>query len=565
MDVVSNGLKNLVRITATLTAIGIVLVWGKTTIASAESKYQTTQPTKTVAKNVIIFPESFRPAAERFKSFHKKYESVSSLLISIEAIDKKEKVPSRQPHFDGWAKRKPAKINIKGYKYNLALKIIAYLEKLNKSQPISSVLILGNASLVPPSYYFYENYAPPSGNNLVDDYTSWIPSDLFYASPDLDLVMQWPAGRIPVDTNEEAIHVAAKLEKWKNDWDKSWIHRYIYMGGNVTFDFRYLGEMFYLSFQQNGVFGKRPLLYFESAGDFSSKKALEVLTKESGVMLWLYSHGIGDGFYFPDKSLLAKDMLNLPYKKGLPLILSPACMDGGFDYHLIDVPFDQSNKISVSEAIHKAPGAGIGYLGGARTNLTGATFSLGENGKLNFGKSGFMPELLLEFIKTYQAGTTRIGDAYMGAHNLFLQREGIKKAGDLAMYINYVLLADPVLSLPTPQPLQKHHYSGLTLEGAVGKNDDNVPLFPAGMKHITFKPINPSESQKTSLRVIDALKLETLVDNIVINSNAKYVFSPATDSLYLVQSYSDSGRIAWQYFWVGDSRPLSSIPPKRPQ
>jgi hypothetical protein len=520
---------------------------------------------KPTGKNLIIFSESFRPAAEQFKSLHKKYESIDSVLISVEEIDQAENKSLPEPDFDGWATRKPTKIKIKGYKYELALKIAAYLEKQGNTQSISSVLILGNAALVPPSYYFYADYTPPSGIDAVDAYTSWIPSDIFYSSPNLDLVMEWPVGRIPVDTNAEAVQVANKLEKWKNDWDKSWTDRYLYMGGNVTFDFRYLGEMYYLAFQQNGVFGDKPKLYFESSGDFTREKALDMFANENSVMMWLYSHGMGDGFYFPDEPLLAKDMLDLPYKKGLPLILSPSCMDGGFDYHLIDVPFDQSDELSIGEAIHKAPGAGIGYLGGARINLTGAEFSLGDQGKLNFGQSGYIPALLLEFLQAYQAGITRIGDAYMMAHNLFLEREGIQNIGDLAMYVNYVLLADPVMSLPAPQPFTLKPYSGLTLEGSVGVSDDNVPLFTEGTKNIAFKAAIPKESRNISLRVVDALKLETVVDNINISTNEKYVFSPATPSLYLIQSTSDSGTLVWQYFWVGDSQPLGSIPPRKPQ
>lgn len=506
-------------------------------------------------KNVILFSEPFRQAAERFRHLHRKYESVDSVLVSVEEIDKAESVPSARPDFDGWAKRKPTKVKIKGYNFDLALKIISYLEKRSRTEPISSVLILGTGGIVPPSYYFYVDYDP--GDFIYGKYTKWIASDIFYGSPDLDLEYDWGVGRIAAKTNEQALRVAEKLIRWKKDGPEAFSDKTIYMGGNVTSDYRYLGEMYYLALQKARVFGDKPSIYFESGRKFSSKQALEVFARENASLMWIFSHGLGDGFAFSDGPLWAKEILALPYKKGLPLVLSPSCLDAGFDYDLIDLPYDQDG-LSVGEAILQSKGAGIGYLGGSRINITGAEFYF-EGDLLRFDKSGDMPDLLLGFLVAYHGGKRRIGDAFKASHTSYLKSNGVKGADELAMYVDFTLLGDPVLSLPPPPAFADRPFSGLTYLERHTYDDDGVPVFSSGIKSLTLRPKAPGETRKITLRVIDAVKRKVLVRSTELKSPGSYAFSPPGDSLYLVQAVSDGGRMVWQYFWVGPSKPLESL------
>lgn len=521
--------------------------------ASAES---------TARRHVIVFPAVMRPAAQALEQFRAEFEGVSSLLVSVEEIETGPAHKFPIPKFDGWAHRKPSGIRIRGYRYELATRIAAYLEALSRDQLIGSVLLLGNAALVPPSYYFFVRYTEEPDPNLLA-YTSWIPSDIFYASGKPQLEMSWPIGRLPVDTNAEALRFVAKLRRWRSSWAPSWTSKAVYIGGNVTFDFRYLGEMYALALQRNGALGNQPLVLLESAGSFTTARARQVFAQEPAALLWVFGHGSGDGMGFADGVLRAREVAAMPFRSGLPLVLSPACLDAGFDYALIDVPFDQSDGLSLGAAIVKSEGAGIGYLGGARINLTGAEFSL-DRGQLVFRKAGYMPALLSAFLDAYAAGVRRIGDAYLIAHNRFAGGEAIQGPADLAMYVNFVYLGDPALSLPArvAAPRVTPVSLGVARTTPFRLNNDGVPVYRSRTRSVelTLDAVQPPDAPV--LVAIDALQLSTLASSTVSQTHAGWIFKPPRDSLYLLQATSPSGAASWLYLWVGEDRPLGSIQPK---
>ncbi len=177
---------------------------------------------------------------------------------------------------------------------------------------------------------------------------------------------------------------------------------------------------------------------------------MDCFAQDEARIHYIFTHGSGDGFEIDGDYLYSEQIAEMPHKNGLPLIVSPSCMDGGFDYDLIDAPHDRDGY-SIGEAILRSEGAGIGYLGSSRISLGQFHYRM-RNGELDPESIyyRYMPGLLLEFVNAYHAGTHRIGDAYVEAHRRYRERFGILTPQDLATFVELNLLADPVMILPEP-------------------------------------------------------------------------------------------------------------------
>lgn len=113
---------------------------------------------------------------------------------------------------EGWDK-------IRHYDYALAKKIVAYLQDEPAHPRLVYVTILGDGLPIPPSFYYY--LLPDTvglfirGDSEVHaEWVQWVPTDLFYASPDYDLVCNYRVGRLSVNDANEAAQVVDKVIRW---------------------------------------------------------------------------------------------------------------------------------------------------------------------------------------------------------------------------------------------------------------------------------------------------------------------------------------------------------------
>ena len=505
--------------------------------------------------HLIISTNKFRPVAQQFIQYRDAYEKVRSKFISIEDIKSHSAKASTKPTQSGWATLQPKKIKIKNYDFELALKITGFLAEYSKENTVGSVMVIGDAAIVPPSYYFFDDY--DIGDPYYRQYSSWIPSDLYYGSPDLDLQYDWPVGRISVDTPEQAAIYIEKVTQWRKDRDLQNIPPAVYFGGNVTRNFLYFGEVFYDILQERGLLGPNPLVHLESAHQFGTGLGIHVIRKVPASLMWVFSHGMGDGFVFKDFPVLAQMIEQAPYKKGLPLILSPSCMDGGYDYDLIDVPFDV-DELSIGEAILRSPGAGIGYIGGSRVNLTDGDITF-SNGRIKIDKPGYMPAILIEFLEAYSAGSRRVGDAFLKSYHKYYKDRGVAKPGDLATYASYILMADPTIQMPALERQQVPKTDVIQFIGEYTLSTDQIPVYQSNVGAIEIRKHKEAPSSDYTVRIIDALNKKTLLNFYPLSQKAGVTFHPPKDSLYFAAVENARGEVSWHYFWVGKSKTVEEL------
>ena len=515
--------------------------------------------------NVILYADSMKKSAEAFQKFHKDYESVQSILVSVDSIGNKGRSSDLKPTADGWENTRPKLNAIQNYKYELALKITDYLRDMAKKNKIDSVMVLGDAGLVPPSYYMYVDYehdlkAPEN----IKEYTAWIATDLYYGAVDYTTNYKWAVGRVSVDNDAEAITYLEKLKAYKDIQKTDPSQHNIYGGSNVGFNQSYMGEMAYLALQDAGVFGNDINFYNESGNLFNKEVLLKAFKEENAAMHWIFSHGMGEGFVMSDnKQITVDDILKLPAKKHLPLVLSPSCLDAGFDYDLIRLPFARDIQKSVGEAILASKGAGIGYIGSARLALAGLDYQTEDkSGRVIVNGLSFMPDLILDFLKAYQGGKHRIGDAFVDAHNNYMKtKSDHSNPGFRAMYANYVLLGDPVLTLNKPpkftqEKVQSVQFTNMDYVDEFS-DDFKVPGFKVSndrlakrsVVHFTIPSSELSEMEYYILNVTDH-KLEAKHEKMTAGSI--HQFYPAAGKLYLLIGLTPNKRKIWQYFSIGE-------------
>ncbi len=508
-----------------------------------------TAPITEARKSVIIYPQNFSEAARAFGYLHREFGSTEPILVSLEEISTMV-LPTDSIHvpFRGWQNERPSTITIRNYDFELSKKIIAYLRYLEKQEKILAVLLLGDGALIPPSYYFY---VPFLKGVRADNkrYNEWIASDLLYGSPDFDLVNEWAVGRISVDTPEQALLVAEKYYQWELDNRKNAPLPFIYFAGNIRKDLVYSGELLYLLLEQMGIPGPKTHHYFESDQRYTISQLKKSFTHDPARIHYIFTHGSGDGFEIDGDYLHSDDIAELPHKRGLPLIISPSCMDGGFDYDLIDVPHDLDGY-SIGEAILRAPGAGIGYLGSSRISLGQFHYTM-KDGEID--AEGiyyrYMPGLLIDFLDAYHGGIHRIGDAYVEAHARYRNRFGITDPKDFATFVEINLLADPVMILPATPGANR----GLFVEHLELLSPHTIkhrmPLVP--LKEPVEYALHVNSLHNTAaVTIVNARTGENLLQDR-INRKKHLLFTPKQKSSYLIRLDFPDGTISWQFFQSG--------------
>ncbi len=495
-------------------------------------------------RSVIIYPLGFEEAAKNFAYLHREFGGTEAIVVSLEQIRKatgknlKIHIP-----FDGWENKRPKRIRIRNYDYDLAKRIIAYLQELEKRHEILAVLLLGDGEHIPPSYYFHVPYMKRI-KGVSKPYNEWIASDILYGSPDLDFVHEWAVGRISVDTSKQAQRVAGKYYRWFVSNKKKKNKSFIYFGGNIRHDMAYSGELLFLMLEEAGVIGEHIIHYFESDKKYTIEHLENSFLSDQGYLHYIFSHGSGDGFGIKGKSLHSHEIAKMPYKDGLPLVVSSSCLDGGFDYDLIDAPHD-FDGYSIGEAILRSPGAGIGYLGSSRVSLGQFHYRL-YDGEISPHSMlyRYMPGLLFEFLKSYHSGSHRLADAYVEAHDQYRKLFGIKKPQDFATFVELNLLADPVTILPEPQVVS-HELPHLEIVSEHRFRHGKV-LVPI-KKIVQYRMSKESPFNSLEVTIVNVRTGHVLLKKQVTKEHDLKFIPPQKRSFLLRVDFPDN-TVNWQYF-----------------
>jgi len=397
----------------------------------------------TEAQCVVLCPAKLQQEAERLSRFHATQEGITSAVVTTEAIGQAY-LPAEDPplegyqnaQLDGWGR-------IRHYDYALARKIVAYLRDQPAHPCLVYVTILGDGLLVPPSFYYYhrpwdavESPFPP--DHRIHD--KWVPSDLFYASPDYDWVPNFRIGRLAVNDANEAAHVVDKVIRWHENADWSWFRNIQVNGGMWLLTDKAESE---------GLFEGMNLKRCLNADDRADRVFLEpaLTTRDTGLVLFA-GHGSISRLAFIASSLWSDDLLHYAPHIKVPIVISVSCYGGTFDLDLMKCSWIECSRgaHSFGEAVLNSPAAGIACFGCSRGGL-------GSSGP---SVPGWKPAavdhtttLLYGILQSRRRGADTLGQLYADTLLAFVSNADM--AGNpcnVFTAFDFVLLGDPALRIP---------------------------------------------------------------------------------------------------------------------
>lgn len=508
------------------------------------------------AECVIICPAELTPAAERLKDFHESKENVSTSVVTTEDIAAAY-VPAAEPSFLGYSSDAAGKDKIIGYDYELARKIIAYLRDREQHPNLTYVTLFGDGLLVPPSYYInemamYEWYDWES-------YHDWIPTDFLYSSPDYDYVANYKVGRLPVSDVDQAVSIVDKIERWHENLSWDWFKRASVMGGRPFGTTWYYGELSSVDTINKDTFNGMELAkYYFTEGTYNVSQVKPLFLSEDSGLLYHVDHGSGHILWIGDDPISSTDVV-VPetrrspiFNSETPVIVSVSCMNGAYDTDLTlfeDQPeFDTiPYPTSFGEATVLSEAGGIAYIGGARLNYANYDMFYDEGRLLTHHY--YMVQICNYVLESYHDGAGRIGDMTYAALRRYAQDTLIQDSSDRETLFGFVLLGDPVLSIPAQQPglsCQKPHLAAVEPDGYLY---DNVPVYrnlPEDMSR-TIDVVSSSDSPDVDMTSIYAWHNTIIKNDCLAGTPVTHTFTPTDCGHHLVRAAAADGKEGWLY------------------
>lgn len=403
-------------------------------------------------KAIILAPDEFQKEAQELQEIQEErgYSSKIVLLSSIQSYPPLE-APS-YPSVSGFLEvSESIRSRVSSYDYKLAFKIRSYLKETLEDEGIGYLTILGDATCVPPSYYML---SPDRRNS----YDQWVPTDIYYASPHgdgIEIPMEIAVGRLPVRDKKEAAAVVEKQKLYSMllNKDSSWTSKATIMAG-APFGEHFLGELATARSVNLGYFSSLQVeKLYRTENKFHKDEFMRVLNEGKRGFLWAFGHGSGEGLALEPGYANAKDILSVPQKSSLPIVLSEACGNGAWDNRLASAPFknntDYAYPTSFSEAVVLSKGAGIAYVGGARVNYAGWSLSY-QNGIAQLKAIHYMDAILEYFMKGFSEGEGALGDWALKAMTYYADEQlmwGMNGA-NVKTYFGFTLQGDPTIEYP---------------------------------------------------------------------------------------------------------------------
>ncbi len=396
---------------------------------------------ETPKKSIIICPEQLNAAARKLLMAQKadgyEVEIVNTEWIKGNIEPQKEE-PKKIKPFDKF--REKDKLYLKNYDYDLAKRTRGYLS--TKIEEVGYVTLIGDGTLVPPSFYYLEYMT-----NV--EYDQYVPTDIFYASPDLDLMPNIALGRLPARNLGEANKMVDKVVAYRKSISPESFHSISLMGGD-PFSGGFEGELENQALIDAGFLdGFKVKKCYKSKGQFDAKSTIEAFSKETGV-IYSVTHGAGDEFITEPGKVSTSDVFKLPARPNVPILISGACSNGMYDAALIDHKFDKYKDalgLSFGQACLLSPGGPAAYFGGSRLNLAGINWTL-EGGVVKALPFQEIDRILLEVMNSYFNWGKSLGELVLGAHKKYsaIAEEGYFSTPKTVFC--FVFFGDPTIRLP---------------------------------------------------------------------------------------------------------------------
>lgn len=508
------------------------------------------------AECVIICPVELKPAAERLKDFHVSKENVSTIVVTTEDIATAY-TPAADPPFLGYSSDVAGKDKIVGYDYELAKQIVAYLRDYEQHPNLTYVTLFGDGLLVPPSYYIndmamYEWYEWES-------YHDWIPTDFLYSSPDYDYVANYKVGRLPVSDADQAAAIVDKIERWHENLSWDWFKRASVMGGRPFGTSWYIGELSSVNTINKDTFNGMELSkYYYTQGTYNVNEVKPLFLSEDSGLLYHVDHGSGNILWLEHEPISATDIMVPETRRSpifnpeAPVVVSVSCMNGAYDTDLTvfeDQPeFDPiPYPTSFGEATVLSEAGGIAYVGGARLNYAGYDM-FHDQGRL-LDHHFYMVQICNYVLESYHDGAERIGDMTYTALRRYAQGTLIANSQDRQTLFGFVLLGDPVLSIPAQRPglsCREPHLAAVEPDGYLS---DDVPVYrnlPEDRSQV-IDVISSSDSPGVDVTSIYTWHDTIMKKDCLTGTSVTHSFTPTDCGYHLVRAAAADGKEGWLY------------------
>lgn len=400
----------------------------------------------TTPLSLILTSQKLEKGALALQKVHAE-KGTQSEVVWIESLT--EEAPIEETDLPpGYQDPKDRDAHIQDYRYDLARKITHYLHRrfLETSGP-RFVTILGDAGVVPPSYYF----------GISGQFTRiFAPTDQCYGATEKCLSPQAAVGRLPFSSDEE---VEAYLFKVKNYFNQvSALELGIYGGKAFRSQELYPGELSALRvIDKETTHWNSAKKFFWTKGLLNKKTLFELFEgRTRGFYNYYLDHGTGNELWAEKESLSSNEILNLPVSKFFPIVVSTACSGAAFDSLLSkDNPLEgnlfQKGNLSVGEALLKSKAGAIAYVGNTRLAIGDPVYQLDEKGNLNLLGSTYALNLFEGFFERVENSTQgKLGEVWLATLKGYLKSHSAEMNQDRHAWTYFIptLLGDPTLELP---------------------------------------------------------------------------------------------------------------------
>ncbi len=353
----------------------------------------------------ILAPRSLAEVAEKLAKLHREWGVETSVFTVEEVVEKF--APAREPPV------RLCKEVGSGYNLTKALSIVSFARWLAE-KGYKYLVILGNASQVPPLYYYSAVLRGTiSGQECV-------PTDYFYGDPDYDWHSELAVGRIPLSSPSNYTKYLGALREWARGGE--WQKRAVYAGGALFAWALFFGETVAQRLSTGRVASVfKHVDYLTLSLGKEEPDYIRDTVGDYGLYV-LVMHGAGDSLldYVPG-GLWGYDFRKMLRVRDLPaagmpgLYVSPACAGGEWDYDIVP-PFFKPPSIGVALV---SRGLAVAYVGYSRIAIELVTDVATEHGMVEVTYAGatWLETLFLEYLAR---GIERLGDAWVSALNAYL-------------------------------------------------------------------------------------------------------------------------------------------------
>ena len=513
---------------------------------------------RTNAQNVIITPQAFESAANDLAELHETLESVDTEVITTEWIEANYS-EAADPPWVGYSSGGGGQVT--NYNYSLAKKIIAFFQ--DDHENLESITLLGDALFVPASYYLQIG-APNIWNE-------WHPTDIFYASPDYDLILNYEIGRLPAESLAEAEHFVQKLANWKNNMNADWFNNVQLIGASPFPSDDFIGEVITLYPVNKDHFSEMNIdKKFLTNGLFTSSAIQPLFSDENTGIIFHAGHGHGDTMPFLEgDEITYSELMSLPATNTYPILISLACANGGYDNEIVDdSPFTGS---CIAEGLLRSDAGAIAYYGSVRNSMGVPITVYNGFGELEIIGMPYITGMISGYSKAYSNGNNTIGSIFKEGFNYYIQSMNTNDVMDYFTAFESILIGDPVFSMIQQQPVENdnivfdlfptpHELGVLSNRPTYYINSQN----PYSID-ITGIINSPSVNQKILKINYDNYGFYSSFNEVVntLDNSAPFTYSytPTSESTFMVSYEAENGKETRLYFKTENT---NSFPPTTP-